>query len=133
MPALPAEHANNAVVLSGDSHSAGAFDLRDAEGQQVGVEFAATSVTSSALGYYLPDLPRDELHDRFQSVNPDMRFLNVFDNGFCVLNLDRQSVSCQWHVVSSVLDSDYDLRLDHEMSVNVSDTAGTASLKNSTA
>ena len=43
----------NLVVLAGDTHNGWASNLRDAEGNQVGIEFATGSVSSGGLETYL--------------------------------------------------------------------------------
>ena len=122
-------HANNSIVLSGDSHSAAAFDLLDDRGRRVGVDFAATSVTSSGLGYYLQDASREELHGRFLERNENMRYLNVFDKGFCVLRLDHESARCEWHVVDTISSEIYSESVDKVIVVSRTDGPGTSALE----
>ncbi len=50
----------NLVVIAGDTHNAWANDLKDKDGNMVGVEFATSSVSSPGLEYYL-NLPSEQI------------------------------------------------------------------------
>jgi alkaline phosphatase D len=122
-------YANNCVVLSGDSHSAGAFDLLDHHGRQAGVDIAVTSVTASGLGFYLPEKSREELHGRFYDGNENMRYLNVYDKGFCVLHLSKELATCEWHIVDTISSETYAVSVDKKAVVSRSGAPGTSALE----
>lgn len=124
------DYAANVVVLSGDSHSAGAFDLTDQRHPRpVGVEVAATSVTSSGLGYYLTETPREDITRRFTDCSPQMRYLNIHDQGFCVCHFTKDQARSEWYTVNTITSRDYTTKLDRVAVVSRSDRPGSRPLE----
>jgi alkaline phosphatase D len=106
--ALFREHANNAVVLAGDTHSAWAFDLHDDSGEAIAVEFGTPSVTSPGFENFMP-LPEAELVAAFMRSSPEMRYMRGLGRGWMELDITRERVSTQFFYVSTVREQDYQL------------------------
>ncbi|MBC52669.1 MAG: alkaline phosphatase [Gammaproteobacteria bacterium] len=102
------QHANNAVVLAGDTHSSWAFDLHDDNGEAVAVEFGTPSVTSPGFENFMP-LPEPELVAAFMRSSPEMRYMRGLGRGWMELDITRERVATQFIYVSTVREHDYQL------------------------
>ncbi len=97
----------NLVVLSGDSHNAWAHDLRAANGQRVGVEFATPSVTSTGLEITYPRVARGFLADSFQRMVPDLKYADTARRGYVVVTFTPDAVTGEFVFVTSVFSNNY--------------------------
>lgn len=112
-------HANNVVVLSGDSHNAWAFNLTDSQdGQPVAVELATPSVSSPGLERYLAVDP-DVLAQAFVARNRELVYLNSHQRGFLTVAITPEAVSADWHFLKDVFDPDGQPRPGHSMQVAI--------------
>ncbi|ALO45542.1 alkaline phosphatase D family protein [Pseudohongiella spirulinae] len=100
------QHANNAVVLAGDTHSSWAFDLHDDEGDAIAVEFGTPSVSSPGFETFLP-LPERELVAAFMRNSPEMRYMRGLGRGWIELDITREQVAAQFLYVSTVMEQEY--------------------------
>lgn len=100
------EHANNVVVLAGDTHSAWAFDLHDEQGDAIAVEFGTPSVTSPGFENFMP-LPEDKLINAFMRDSPEMRYMRALGRGWMELDITQESVSTRFYYVSTILEQEY--------------------------
>ncbi len=99
----------NLVVLAGDTHNAWANNLKDMNGNFVGVEFATASVTSPGLEQYLnisePEVPATEAG--IKQLIDDLQYLNVSDRGFMVVTFSSDEVVTTWHFVDTITTTSY--------------------------
>ena len=99
----------NLVVLAGDTHNAWCNDLRDRNGDLIGVEFAAPSVSSPGLEDYLDlseeDIPTTE-SNIVELIN-DLRYFNAADRGFMTLQFTHEIIKATWHFVNTVKNDTY--------------------------
>jgi alkaline phosphatase D len=94
------EKADRTIILSGDSHNAWAFALRDQSGL-VAVEFAGTSVTSPGLeARFGADLPAIERC--LTEVNPDLLWAEIEHRGFLTLTLTPAMARAEWWILDTV-------------------------------
>ena len=107
---LERNRIDNVILLTGDIHSSWAFDVpRDpydpaafdpASGRgSLAVEFVAPAISSSALGQI------DGLAERFrdiQQTRPHLRFVNLVERGYGVLDLDRRRAQAEWYFTRTV-------------------------------
>jgi alkaline phosphatase D len=100
------EHANNAVVLAGDTHSSWAFDLHDDDGDAIAVEFGTPSVSSPGFESFMP-LPEQQLVNAFRRASPDMRYMRGLGRGWMELDITREKVSNTYYYVSTVMEQAY--------------------------
>lgn len=97
----------NLVVLSGDSHNAWANNLKDAAGQNVGVEFGVPSVTSTGLEISHINVGRQFMADSFVRMIPDLKYAETSHRGYVVLTLTPAAATGDWTFVSSVLENSF--------------------------
>ena len=87
------------VVLSGDVHSAWAFEgPRDDYGEPVAVEFVAPCVTSTPMGAQLPRGWR-KLAGELAGELAEARWFELEQRGFVILDVDAERVRADWYTV----------------------------------
>lgn len=101
---------HNLVVIAGDTHNAWANELKDVNGNTVGVEFATSSVSSPGLEYYL-NLPAEQIpatEAAIVELVPDLKYTNLKDRGFMTLTFTKDAVRSDWHYVSTILAKEFE-------------------------
>jgi len=99
---------HNLVVIAGDTHNAWANELKDVNGNTVGVEFATSSVSSPGLEYYL-NLPAEQIpatEAAIVDLVPDLKYTNLKD--FMTLTFTKDAVRSDWHYVSTILTKEFE-------------------------
>ena len=99
----------NLVVLAGDTHNACANNLKDINGDQIGVEFAASSVSSPGLEEYL-ELPENQIAGAEQGIGllvDDLDYLNINQRGYMVVTFTAQEARADWYFVDTIKSRDY--------------------------
>lgn len=94
----------NLVVLSGDTHNGWANDLKDINGNQVGVEFATPGVSSGGLEYTLG--LREAQSRAFARALPalvdDLFYANTHDRGYMLVTFTPERAEARWTYVDTV-------------------------------
>ncbi|MDT7933738.1 MAG: alkaline phosphatase D family protein [Sphingomonadaceae bacterium] len=99
-----AQHAGaDLVVISGDSHNAWAFDLKQ-DGRAAGVEFAGHAVTSPGYESYFPTVPSADVVRALVSANPELRWANTADRGYMTVELSPEGATAEWLFVDTIRD-----------------------------
>lgn len=96
-------------MIAGDTHNAWANELKDVNGDTVGVEFATSSVSSPCLEYYL-NLPAEQIpatEAAIVELVPDLKYANLKDRGFMTLTFTADEVRSDWHYVDTILSKDF--------------------------
>ncbi|MDH0863575.1 alkaline phosphatase D family protein [Mitsuaria sp. GD03876] len=97
----------NLVVLAGDTHNAWANDLLDASGNQVGVEFATSSVTSPGFEDYLPKENPQQLAGALTQLIGPLVYADTSRRGYLTVTATPTECRCDWIFVSTILSRDY--------------------------
>ncbi|WP_283788506.1 alkaline phosphatase D family protein [Bermanella sp. WJH001] len=102
-------YAKNLVVLAGDTHNAWASDLKDANGDHVGVEFATSSVSSPGLEYYLniPAASAPTYEAGIVGLIENLKYCNLRDRGFMTVTFSADQANAQWHYVDTILSTSF--------------------------
>ena len=100
----------NLVVLAGDTHNGWANDLKDAEGNQVGVEFAGPSVTSGGIEDFLglPDGFRAPFSRAVETLVDDLVYSNASDRGYMIVSFTSKEAQSEWIYVDTVSELEFD-------------------------
>lgn len=114
----------NLVVLSGDTHNAWANDLLDIEGNQVGVEFATSSISSPGLEDYLTDEDPAALAAGLTQLIEPLRYADTSLRGYMTITLSTEETQAEWHFVTTVKSENYQIATDHSKSLRVLPSAG---------
>ncbi|RTY98297.1 T9SS type A sorting domain-containing protein, partial [Flavobacterium sp. RSP49] len=92
---------NNVVVLTGDIHTSWANDLPSKDyvfltgAGSVGVEFVTPSVTA-------PGLPISAGVEAIQALNPHMKYIELKQHGFVLLDVNQQRAQADWFYVPTI-------------------------------
>ncbi|MGP4843951.1 alkaline phosphatase D family protein [Marinobacter sp. 1Y8] len=116
----------NLVVLAGDTHNAWASDLKTMSGDQVGVEFATSSVGSPGLEEYLA-LPEDQIAGAEQALAllvDDLKYVNVNQRGYMMVTFTPTEARADWRFVSTIKDRNYTLDAARAQSLTTRPGAG---------
>lgn len=107
-----AQLGKNLVVLAGDTHNSWANNLKDMNGNKIGVEFATASVSSPGLGDHLEIA--DELMSSFEGILrllvDDLKYNNVGDRGFMTVKFTPADAVCNWHYIDNIHSTEYSVR-----------------------
>ncbi|MGV7211596.1 alkaline phosphatase D family protein [Oxalobacteraceae bacterium A2-2] len=96
------KHRKNLVVLAGDTHNAWASDLLDAEGRQIGVEFATASVTSPGMEGAYRDRDPDDVANMMMELIAPLYYAQTSKRGYMIVTASHEEVRCDWRFVSTV-------------------------------
>jgi alkaline phosphatase D len=99
-------NAANALVLTGDSHSAWANELDDARGR-VAVEFGAPSITSPSDADYFTAAGID-FAAGVRARNPHIKWTDQTHRGFLVVTLTKERALAEFFSVSTVSTKTFD-------------------------
>ncbi len=99
--------AGNTLVVTGDSHTAWANELNDAEGR-IAVEFGATSVSSPSDGEYFAPFDIDFAAGVCER-NPHVKHTDPLHRGFLLLTLTKTQATAEFFSVSTVLSKEYEV------------------------
>ena len=101
------KNISDVVVLTGDIHTSWANNL-ESGGNPVGVEFVVTSVTTMNSPIGLPIA-------LIQITNPHIKYANLNDHGFYLLNVTKTRTQTDFYYVGDITDAG-DNSLRHEAS-----------------
>jgi len=114
-------HAGSFVALAGDTHNAWAFELADAKGRGVGIEFATPSVSSPGMERFVP-VPPGIVAERFVATNPELIYLDAERRGWLELSMTPEAATGRWHFVSTILSRRYQALLGPAYRLAVGET-----------
>lgn len=114
----------NLVVLSGDTHNAWANDLLDIEGNQVGVEFATSSVSSPGLEAILTEEDPTALATGLTQLIEPLRYANTALRGYLTITLSPEEALADWRFIDTVKSETFQIATDQSKSLRVLPTAG---------
>lgn len=96
----------NTLVITGDSHTAWANELNDAQGR-VGVELGTTSITSPSDANFFTPFGVD-FAGGLRARNPHVKFVD-HERGFLLLTLTPEQATAEFFTVSNILSKDYEV------------------------
>ena len=104
--AMLSAHAINPISLAGDTHNGWAFNLTNARGEAVGVEWGTPGVSSPGLENYVP-LPPEQMQTLLKGASPELAACDTSRRGWTQVTLTPESATAQWRFVSSVVEPSY--------------------------
>lgn len=100
-----ARDANNALVLSGDSHSAWAYDLPGANAAPAAVEIGVTSVASTGFERTFSNAAPGEREAAMLEANKELAWCDITNRGYTITQLTPQNVEATYVQLSDVTTS----------------------------
>ncbi len=113
----------NAIVLTGDSHSAFVNEILTRDNQRVAVELAGASVTSPGYGDVFRD-PRLDLNAAIQRRNPHVKWTDQRHRGYFTLTLTKDLARADFFIVSTVASREFEERAAASFTIRPDDTPG---------
>lgn len=113
--AIMTRHRKNLVVLAGDTHNAWASDLHDAQGRQVGVEFATASVTSPGMEGGYPNRHPDDVAAMMVEMIEPVYYAQTSKRGYMIVTASHQEVRCDFRFVDTVLRHEYTAAVERSL------------------
>jgi len=104
--AMLTAHATNPISLAGDTHNGWAFNLTNAQGEAVGVEWGTPGVSSPGLENYVP-LPPEQMQALLKGSSPELVACDTSQRGWTQVTLTPEAATAQWRFVSSVVEPAY--------------------------
>ncbi|EFQ83648.1 PhoD-like phosphatase [Aeromicrobium marinum DSM 15272] len=107
LEAIGADDVDGVVFLSGDVHTAWANEVEGADGRPVAAEFVCASVTSNNVDDFMGTSPRTvslAMEEAIVTLNPHVRFVNLDDHGYCVLEVTPERLLMEWWAISDRTD-----------------------------
>jgi len=105
--AIMQRHRKNMVVLAGDTHNAWASDLHDAQGQQVGVEFATASVSSPGMECAYPERDPEDVASMMVDLIEPLYYAQTSKRGYMIVTASHEQVRCDWRFVDTVFKREF--------------------------
>jgi alkaline phosphatase D len=105
----------NMVVLAGDSHNAWASDLRDDAGRQIGVEFAAASVSSPGLECAYTEEKPEQVARMIEDLIEPLYYAQTGKRGYMILHLTKKEARCDWRFVDTVTSRAHTARTERSL------------------
>ncbi len=98
---IAAAGVDDVVFLSGDVHTAWANDI-ELDERPVATELVCSAVTSNNVDDFMGTEPRTvslAMEEAIQRTNPHVRFVNLDDHGFSILELTPAQARMEWWAV----------------------------------
>ncbi len=96
--------SKNLVVLAGDTHNSWASNLNNMSGENAGIEFATSSVSSPGMEQYLSlstEAEAAQLEQVLTLLIDDLQYTNLYNRGFMEVVYTKNEVKSNWHYVDS--------------------------------
>lgn len=116
----------NAIVVTGDSHTAWANEIEDAQGRAA-VEFGATSITSPSESDYFAAAGLD-FAGAIRARNPHIKWSDGLKRGFLLLTLTREQALAEFMSVSTIQATAYETARDAAFTLAPSSGAGVGAI-----
>lgn len=95
------QHARNALVLSGDSHNAWAFELPTGHAGRIAVEVSGSSVSSPGFDGTATADPL-MVAAAMVGANPELKWCDTSQRGYSVIDITPQRAKAQWLFMETV-------------------------------
>ena len=113
--AIMERHRKNVVVLAGDTHNAWASDLLEANGRQVGVEFATPGVTSPGMEGGHPSRNPDDVAAMMTDMIAPLYYAQTSKRGYLVITASHEQVRCDFRFVDTVQKHEYTAAVERSL------------------
>jgi len=118
--ATAAAYSKNLVVLAGDTHNSWSSNLKDMNSNNIGVEFATSSVSSPGMEEYLYLKSAEEamqLEGALALLVDDLQYTNLNNRGFMEVYYTKNEAVSTWHYVDNTDSTTYNMNLQRKKSL----------------
>ncbi|RXK13220.1 alkaline phosphatase [Halarcobacter mediterraneus] len=110
----------NLIVLSGDTHNSWANELKDSNGNSVGVEYAVTSVSSPGMEDYAGLTSMDSakaFENAISFLIDDLKYTNLNQRGFMTVTFTEDEATTNWYYLDNYASTNYSLDASRQVSL----------------
>jgi alkaline phosphatase D len=101
-------HANNALMLAGDTHNGWAFEMPGGDnGNPLFVEVGGHSVSSPGIESSFERL--DELSAQMLAANPELKWAALQGRGYTIVSFTPSGAEAQWLFVDTIRDRNFQI------------------------
>jgi alkaline phosphatase D len=97
----------NLITLAGDTHNSWASDLADMNGNAIGVEFGAPSVTSPGFEEIFPKEDPTKVAGGLEQIIGPLVYAETKNRGFMIVTATPTETRSEWRYVSTVKSKNY--------------------------
>jgi alkaline phosphatase D len=106
------------VVVAGDTHNAWHSELKNKEGNIVGVEFATPGISSPGMESYLKLTNTDAqvVAENLSSLIAELEYCNLHQRGYMLVTITPENARAKWHFIDNILSEKYQVINTHQAS-----------------
>lgn len=104
------------VVIAGDTHNAWHGTLKNAKGENVGVEFATPGVTSPGMEHYLAlnTAQAKQMADSLSLLINDLNYCDLSHRGYMLLTITKEQITSNWRYIDNINSPSYNITDQHQ-------------------
>ena len=104
------------VVVAGDTHNAWHGTLKNAKGENVGVEFATPGVTSPGMEHYLAlnTAQAKQMADSLSLLINDLNYCDLSHRGYMLLTITKEQITSNWRYIDNINSPSYNITDQHQ-------------------
>jgi alkaline phosphatase D len=116
--ALFSDQNKRLVVLAGDTHNAWHSELKNKEGNIVGVEFATPGISSPGMESYLKLTTNNAqlVAENLSSLIAELEYCNLHQRGYMLVTITPEVATAKWHFIDNILSDEYQVIDTHQAS-----------------
>lgn len=105
------------IVVAGDTHNAWQSELKDKDGNDIGIEFATPGVSSPGMETYLDldDNSAPKVATELTALIDELAYCNLHQRGYLVVTVTAQQASAEWRFVDNILSPQYHIANTHQV------------------
>jgi alkaline phosphatase D len=94
----------NVIITAGDTHSSWAFEVPSDKNPKnaIAIEFGTPSITSANSNESRAEEEVIAAENALQKLNPHLKYTNLRDHGYLLLNLTQDNATAEWYFVDKV-------------------------------
>lgn len=106
------------VCLAGDTHNAWYSKLKNVNGDEIGVEFATSSVTSPGFEGFLGVDPSQAagFQTALETLIDDLEYMDATNRGYLKVTFTAGSADAQWNFINTIAQEDYTVTVGNTVS-----------------
>ena len=104
------------VVVAGDTHNAWHGTLKNAKGENVGVEFATPGVTSPGMEHYLAlnTAQAKQMADSLSLLINDLNYCDLSHRGYMLVTITKEQITTDWRYIDNINSPSYNIVNQHQ-------------------
>ena len=103
-------------MVAGDTHNAWHGTLKNAKGENVGVEFATPGVTSPGMEHYLAlnTAQAKQMADSLSLLINDLNYCDLLHRGYMLVTITKEQITSNWRYIDNINSPSYNITDQHQ-------------------